>query len=445
MLPSMRAVGATQEELIELTKNLSVASGVAGLKTQQLLSGVDGLATGTVLANSELGRFLSALGLTNDVLKKSDDLVGLLNGKLGKLKGEITMTQQLSTLKEAWTSTLGIMTKSLWTASKSWIQAIIDYLNQFKEGLKLLPYTYKAMMDTIVQYWNVGVAKLSVTWEAFLLDMKTKFVETFSFMGAELGVAASEGLFYAQDALDLANRQAVGFGANLLKASEGMTKVASSAGTIPNALETVTAETKKATGATKELKKATKDVATEQEKMYDNIQDTLTYGITSMYRSWMDGAVEWKDMMGDILKDILAQLMEVLVVKQLVSSISGSFGGAISMFEKGGAVSNGVQMFASGGVVDSPTAFGMSGGMGIMGEAGAEAIMPITRINGDMGVKVTQAPVNVNIKNYGNDNVNVQQDEAGQIDIVISKVIDSINRGGGVGNAISSRYGLARV
>ncbi|MFJ2710859.1 phage tail tape measure protein [Pseudomonas sp. NPDC087346] len=60
----------------------------------------------------------------------------------------------------------------------------------------------------------------------------------------------------------------------------------------------------------------------------------------------------------------------------------------------GGAWGGGVQMFANGGaftnnVVSTPTAFGMAGGRtGVMGEAGPEAIMPLTRTSsGALGVR----------------------------------------------------------
>jgi lambda family phage tail tape measure protein len=59
----------------------------------------------------------------------------------------------------------------------------------------------------------------------------------------------------------------------------------------------------------------------------------------------------------------------------------------------GGAWSSGVQMFANGGaftnsIVSAPTAFGMAcGRAGVMGEAGPEAIMPLTRTSsGKLGV-----------------------------------------------------------
>jgi phage-related minor tail protein len=47
----------------------------------------------------------------------------------------------------------------------------------------------------------------------------------------------------------------------------------------------------------------------------------------------------------------------------------------------------GVTPFAKGGVVASPTYFGSGGGMGLMGEAGAEAILPLKRgPDGALGV-----------------------------------------------------------
>lgn len=53
----------------------------------------------------------------------------------------------------------------------------------------------------------------------------------------------------------------------------------------------------------------------------------------------------------------------------------------------GNAFSGGrVVPFATGGVVNGPTTFPMRGGTGLMGEAGPEAIMPLTRIGGKLGV-----------------------------------------------------------
>lgn len=71
----------------------------------------------------------------------------------------------------------------------------------------------------------------------------------------------------------------------------------------------------------------------------------------------------------------------------LAEGINGFFSGVLP-FAKGGAFSAGrVMPFAQGGVVSSPTVFPMRGGVGLMGEAGAEAILPLARgADGRLGV-----------------------------------------------------------
>ena len=58
-------------------------------------------------------------------------------------------------------------------------------------------------------------------------------------------------------------------------------------------------------------------------------------------------------------------------------------------FANGGSFSQGrVMPFAKGGVVSAPTPFAMRGGQGLMGEAGAEAILPLARgADGRLGVQ----------------------------------------------------------
>jgi hypothetical protein len=83
------------------------------------------------------------------------------------------------------------------------------------------------------------------------------------------------------------------------------------------------------------------------------------------------------------------------------SAVGGFIGGILdSIFATGGVLDNGkVQAYAKGGLVNSPTIFPMANGMGLMGEAGPEAILPLTRIGGDLGVRTTGGggPSNVNI------------------------------------------------
>jgi phage-related minor tail protein len=63
--------------------------------------------------------------------------------------------------------------------------------------------------------------------------------------------------------------------------------------------------------------------------------------------------------------------------------------GGLMPFARGAAFSSGrVAAFARGGVVDGPTHFPMRGAMGLMGEAGPEAIVPLARgADGKLGVR----------------------------------------------------------
>ena len=85
----------------------------------------------------------------------------------------------------------------------------------------------------------------------------------------------------------------------------------------------------------------------------------------------------------------------------VTTGLSSVFGRVLP-FEKGGAFSQGrVQAFAKGGVVSQATNFPMRGGLGLMGEAGPEAIMPLQRgADGSLGVRAetgraTQVTVNI--------------------------------------------------
>ena len=74
------------------------------------------------------------------------------------------------------------------------------------------------------------------------------------------------------------------------------------------------------------------------------------------------------------------------------SLFSGLLGGLLP-FAKGGVVP-----FASGGVVSAPTYFPVAGGVGLMGEAGAEAILPLRRgADGSLGVAAGGGGASVNV------------------------------------------------
>ncbi|MBK5437918.1 phage tail tape measure protein [Pseudomonas sp. TH32] len=172
--------------------------------------------------------------------------------------------------------------------------------------------------------------------------------------------------------------------------------------------------TKGATSAWANYLDSAKNIAGQTKSLFGN-------AFSSMEDAVVNFALTGKLSFADFAKSILADMARIATRQassQLLSSLFGAglsyFGGGggsggasqagytgtdLSNFTpgsiqaKGGAWSGGVQMFADGGaftnsIVSKPTAFGMAGGKtGVMGEAGYEAIMPLTRTaNGKLGV-----------------------------------------------------------
>ena len=97
----------------------------------------------------------------------------------------------------------------------------------------------------------------------------------------------------------------------------------------------------------------------------------------------------------DVLKSLALRLSSVSINAALLPALSGITGGLHSLFNGllGAApgprfATGGVKPFATGGVIGTPTYFPMmNGGTGLAGEAGPEAILPLTRgPDGQLGV-----------------------------------------------------------
>jgi phage-related minor tail protein len=108
----------------------------------------------------------------------------------------------------------------------------------------------------------------------------------------------------------------------------------------------------------------------------------------------------------DVLRSLalnLSQLVLKAALQPLTSSIGGAVAGLLNGglgFSKGGVIQQRMPVpFASGGVIASPVTFPLAGGrMGLAGERGAEAIIPLARgPDGRLGVAAQGSGGGVNI------------------------------------------------
>ena len=121
--------------------------------------------------------------------------------------------------------------------------------------------------------------------------------------------------------------------------------------------------------------------------------------VGSSLRSAFDSLVFDGGRLTDVLQGLSLSIANSAldsVMKPVTSGLGNLLGGGLQNlmkgilpFENGAAFSSGrVQAFAKGGVVSQATNFPMRGGLGLMGEAGPEAIMPLARgADGKLGVR----------------------------------------------------------
>ncbi|WP_246478925.1 phage tail tape measure protein [Kaustia mangrovi] len=176
----------------------------------------------------------------------------------------------------------------------------------------------------------------------------------------------------------------------------------------------------------------------------------VIYTLQSGFSDLITGAASFEDALGRILD----RLLEMAASQAFQMLLGGGFGGGGGLvggligglFADGAAFSNGkVTPFARGGVVNKPTLFPMADGAGLMGEAGPEAVMPLTRLpNGKLGVHAMAPPQPVaemardTAEPGGTVNLNVTLGMHAPSRDEIRALIDQINSATGYGKKLNA-------
>lgn len=121
---------------------------------------------------------------------------------------------------------------------------------------------------------------------------------------------------------------------------------------------------------------------------------SLSSGLESGLRRAFDGLIFDGAKLSDALKGVGRALVDSVyaiamrpVEGAIAGGIAGLMSGAVTPFAHGGAFQQGRTTGVGGDVVSQATGFPMRGGMGLLGEAGPEAIMPLRRgADGRLGV-----------------------------------------------------------
>ena len=124
----------------------------------------------------------------------------------------------------------------------------------------------------------------------------------------------------------------------------------------------------------------------------ENLADGVARSISNGLRGALTDGKSFKSLLGDIAKSFTD-----IALKAAIQPLGNLLGGLVgNLFEATNPALGGVTPFAKGGVIASPGYFQLGSGLGLAGEAGAEAIMPLQRgSDGRLGVAGGGGAVNV--------------------------------------------------
>lgn len=175
-----------------------------------------------------------------------------------------------------------------------------------------------------------------------------------------------------------------------------------------------------------------------------NIQDSFADFLFDPFSEGLDGMLQG---FAKTVQRMVAEAAAAKIAKNLFGELAGGKGGGLlgdifkgitgGLFNANGNVfnQNGLVAFANGGVVSSPTLFKFGNNKnGVMGEAGAEGILPLKRgTNGQLGVQLfggsnkTQSPINV-VMNINTPDASSFRKSQGQISADLSRQLNMARR-----------------
>ena len=238
-----------------------------------------------------------------------------------------------------------------------------DYMQRQLDSIKLSAESKKSNDDLLFEVSNLGLTSVQIQYmtEARRIDLEIKRLSA-SATGEELNQYQALGQFLKSD-----------YAATLDKIRAKQDDLGG--------------------GAKDGVAKYMDSVANGADMMSNAVLNSLNHVSDALVNMITTGEFSFKSLAKSILAELIKVTVQLLIMKPLITMFSSMIGGGVSGSAVPSANGNvfdygGLKAFASGGaftnsLVSSPTLFPM----GLMGEAGPEAIMPLSRDSkGRLGV-----------------------------------------------------------
>lgn len=291
---------------------------------------------------------------------------------------------------------IALLAVAVYKIYENW-DGIVEYFSGIWESIKA---TTVAVVDAIKVKWDEMTGYFTTLWESIktvfsqawegIKAIVVGWVEDFKALGGMIIDGLKEGILQKWEDLKATITGMGDYIANSFKEALGIQSPSKvfhefggyimeglANGITDNAGLATDAVAKAAAG----LKDKTLQADTDLKAFGQTIGDT--------FKGFITGSMDAQT----ALQQLSQKLMEMAMNSIFKSVFGNLFGGIFGGASADGNVFRGGSMkaFAKGGVVGGPTTFPMAGGkIGLMGEAGPEAIMPLSRgADGKLGVKMS--------------------------------------------------------
>lgn len=334
---------------------------------------------------------VTAAYLFRDEIKQAIgiDFVAIIEGAINTVVGVFVGAHEA--IKASWSllpAALGDLVYSTANAVISGVESMVntvtgkidEYIGKINSAMKSLPF---GIGDNI----NIGTIG-----EFSFGRVKNPYEGA-----ASAAMDAASGAFSEAMSRDYVGAlKEIAFGTkSATEATEGMTAALGAANDAMN-----NAGEGGAGGKAKSALDKVKDAADKAKDAIQNAKKALGEGFGGILDGLINKSITWKDALLQAGRALLKYLDQMSVAQGGGGLFgSGFFGGIMKGllgFAQGGAFQSGnIIPFAKGGVVNKPTVFPFAKGIGLMGEAGPEAIMPLRRgTDGRLGVSAPRSAAN---------------------------------------------------
>ena len=333
---------------------------------------------------------------------------------------------------------------------KNQAAALIDQIRAMDEGISLKNYTKSLELAT--EEYRTQITQIGMTKDQIeLMNVDTKM--TVDLQKQIEQIERSKGALTAETRAEM----------------EGQKKTAVE--TIQGLVKIRQESEKTFSGG---ANKAVSTFMENAENIGKQVETTFSNAFRNMEDAIVQFAITGKASFTNLANGIVADVMRIytrMAITGLIGKVGGLFGGGMVTDTPYTSNATGVTTplpeahgdafiggritaFASGGVVSRPTLFAMAGGAGLMGEAGPEAIMPLSRgSDGKLGVKASGGGggnVTVNVVNQASGTeatTRESTDSMGnrQIEVLIANLVNKTISSGRADQAMKQAYNLRRV